>query len=116
MLSELHIESQNLDASMIEKHLQLKGEVGSDGWRFPIGASAGTKSVERQLGHWCTVLARKKEGRRLLARNGYTFTIRVIASNETRVALPLDVIDALVRQGLGLEIVYRAPSNEDIAQ
>jgi len=97
---------------MIAKHLQLKGEADSGGWRLPVGPGVGTKSAEQQLVHWCTVLARKGDGRRFLTRNGYTFTIKLIASNETRISLPLEIIDALVRQGLGLEIVYGSSSHQ----
>lgn len=106
MISELHINAPTFDPSMITKHLQLKGEIDSGGWCFPIGPSFVGKSLDQQLKQWCAMLSGKKEGRRLLARNGYTFTIRLLALNENRVALPLDSIDALVRQGLGLEIVY----------
>ncbi len=91
---------------MIAKHLQLKGEVDSDNWHLPIGTSFRAKTVIQQLDHWCTMLARKREGRRLLARMGYTFTIRLLVSTKARVVLPPDSIESLVRQGLGLEIVY----------
>lgn len=90
---------------MITKHLQLKGEVASDGWRFPPGTSVGTKSIERQLDHWCTVLAKKKEGRRALVKAGYTLTIRLFVSGGS-IVVSSEKIDTLTRHGLGLEVVF----------
>lgn len=108
MLSELRITAPTLDPAQIAQHLQLKGELDSAGWRFPAAARVQPKSIGQHVDYWCTLLAKKKAGRRVLTHAGYTITLRVFVSAGTTAQFPPPSIDALNRHGIGLEIACTA--------
>lgn len=75
MKSWLQVESEHLDETLIAKHLQLIGEFFDSHWSFQMPPKLMDKSAESHLQYWVNLLDKHIEGKRVLQRYGYTFTI-----------------------------------------
>ncbi|MGV3754358.1 MAG: hypothetical protein ACO1QS_03175 [Verrucomicrobiota bacterium] len=107
MTSEIQVTSAVLDVEAIAKHLQLKGRVDADGWHFPMPSRLKGKPAEQHIRHWCTLLAKHKEGKRALERMEHHFTLLLHLPADQSLTIAAEFITELTRLHLSVEITHR---------
>ncbi len=115
MQSWLTVEFEELDETLLSKHLQLRGEMGDSVWRFEMAGRLKNQRTARHIQYWINLIEKHADGRKALQRLGYRFSLEFVADEHESIAFSSSEIDLLARNHCGL-LIKIVSSSKELAQ